>query len=141
MRTNAGDSLKTLRSKGHRITKIRSLLIEVLQRHASPLTVADLLAAIRKLGVEPHKTTLYRELTFLVSESLAVELELGEGKKRYESAAKGHHHHLVCLGCRTIEELELGKHLPRQERKIRQAYNFQVLRHSLEFFGLCQNCR
>ncbi len=79
MRTNAADSLKTLRSKGHRITKIRSLLIEVLQRHASPLTVADLLAAIRKLGVEPHKTTLYRELTFLVSESLAVELELGEG--------------------------------------------------------------
>lgn len=116
-------------------------MLQVLQMSAMPLSVADLRASMKKVGLRPNKTTIYRELTFLTEAGLVVQVDLGERKKRYESSTRGHHHHLVCLNCHTIEELEMDAHLTDQERRIGKEHNFRVLNHSLEFFGICRNCQ
>lgn len=123
------------------MTKVRAAIVRVLSRQDLPLSVAELIAATKKLGLRPNKTTLYRELAFLVEAGMVVKVDLGEGKKRYESGAKDHHHHLVCMNCHAIQEVKIDTHLADQENAIQREHNFHVVRHALEFYGLCQRCQ
>lgn len=141
MKSSAETSLNQLRRQGHRMTKVRAAIVQVLSGHELPLAVGELTGAMKKMGLRPNKTTIYRELAFLIEAGLVVEVDLGEGKKRYESGAKGHHHHLFCLNCHTIEEVHLDAHLGEHEDAIAKEHNFQVVRHSLEFYGLCERCQ
>jgi Fur family ferric uptake transcriptional regulator len=130
-----------LKRRGHRMTKVRAAIIQVLSRRELPLAATDLMTSMKKMGLRPNKTTIYRELTFLIEAGVVAKVDLGERKKRYESVSKGHHHHLVCLKCHTIEELEMQAHLTDQEDEIEKEHDFQVMRHALEFYGLCRRCQ
>lgn len=123
------------------MTKVRAAIVKLLSGHDRPLAVDELIAAMEKMGLRPNKTTIYRELAFLIDAGLVMEVDLGEGKKRYESGTKGHHHHLVCLNCHIIEEVEMDPHLGEHEQAIAKQHKFQVVRHSLEFYGLCSRCQ
>lgn len=91
-------------------------------------------------GLAPNKTTVYRELDYLRSHNVIQEIDLGELKKRYELAGH-HHHHLVCTGCESVEEVHLDDHLKEHESRILQEKKFKVTRHMLEFFGICGACQ
>lgn len=135
------DIEKDLKSKGHRITKARSAIIKILVGIKSPLSVTDLNSKLRSGGVAVNKTTLYRELEFLLAEKIVKEINLGEDKKRYELAGSAHHHHLVCINCQSVVDIDLTNDLSKQEGIIRKTKGFKVINHSLEFFGLCKRCR
>ena len=51
----------------------------------------------------------------------------------------GHHHHLVCTGCGKTVEIES----PSESwlKGISDKYGFTIERHTLEVFGLCEDCR
>ncbi len=132
--------LQELRERGQRVTKTRAALLDILEQRSSPMSAEDLLAQMHKRRLFPNKTTIYRELAFLVAQGLILEVDLGERKKRYESIQAGHHHHLICINCHSITEIDLGEHLTTQEEKIRKQNDFWVQRHALEFFGLCAAC-
>lgn len=135
------DILQNLKSKGHRITKARSTIIHVLVENRNPLSVGELAIKLQQKGIKANKTTLYRELEFLLAENIAREIQLGEDKKRYELTISSHHHHLVCINCKRVEDIDLVKDLSNQEKIIKKTKNFKVINHSLEFFGLCKNCQ
>lgn len=89
-----------------------------------------------------NKTTIYRELFFLLENNFIKEVEFGDGKKRYEiTLNKPHHHHVVCLNCKEIVNIPLEKELDEEENKIEKITNFKLTSHMLEFFGLCPNCK
>jgi Fur family transcriptional regulator, ferric uptake regulator len=69
-----------------------------------------------------------------------VQIQFQEGKLRYELAGKEHHHHLVCENCGKIEDV-LSRVIPALEEEIKNKHKFLVKRHSLEFFGLCEDCQ
>lgn len=109
-------------------------VLDVLLKSKKPIDVS---ALVDKLSV--NKTTVYRQLDKLFQDKKIVEVELGDGKKRYESTRLDHHHHLICKKCGRLEDICLD------EKKILGAVgkktNFKVESHNLEFFGLCVNCR
>lgn len=135
------DIEKDLKSKGHRITRARSAIIKILAGNISPISVTELNSKLQNGGVAVNKTTLYRELEFLLAEKIVKEINLREDKKRYELADSAHHHHLVCLNCKRVEDIDLQNDLSKQEEVIKNTKNFKVINHSLEFFGLCKNCQ
>ncbi|HSX19379.1 MAG TPA: transcriptional repressor [Candidatus Saccharimonadales bacterium] len=135
------DKLSSLKKEGHRITKARKAIIDTFNSENMPLSVGELNAKLQKLGVMVNKTTLYREIEFLLSQKMIVEINLGEDKKRYELASNAHHHHLVCLNCKRVEDIDLQNDLLKQESSIAKSKGFKVSSHSLEFFGLCKNCQ
>ena len=51
----------------------------------------------------------------------------------------GHHHHLVCTNCGKTVEIES----PSESwlKGISDKYGFTIERHTLEVFGLCEDCR
>lgn len=91
---------------------------------------------IEKLKV--NKTTVYRQIDKLLQENKIIEVELGDGKKRFELKDLIHHHHLVCKKCGSLEDIELDEKIIM--RNITKRTNFKVESHSLEFFGTCVNC-
>lgn len=138
---NSEDIVKKIKDTGSKVTKARRLIIEILLNSSSPISVLDILAAFDSLKIPVNKTTVYREVSFLKAQQIVTEIDLGEGKKRYELNTDTHHHHIVCINCEKIEDIPFEKDIHLQEEKIEKNINFKILNHNLEFFGLCQSCQ
>lgn len=128
--------LLALKQSGLRITKARTKIIEILSNQPCPVSVPDILD---KLPV--NKTTVYREMESLATNGLVNEIDLGDGKKRYELSNRRHHHHLVCTKCKSIKEIILPDGLGEMEQQIARKNKFSGVRHTLEFFGVCGQCQ
>ncbi len=138
---NPEEVINKIRSKGHRITKVRGLVAELFINSSEPLTAQDLILGLETLGLKVNKTTVYRELTFLLDNQIIKAIEFGDGVKRYELLQEQHHHHIICVNCKKVEDVDLTTDLEKDEAKIAKEKNFKILNHSLEFFGLCSDCR
>lgn len=135
--------ITTLRDAGERITSLRRELLDLLGQSDQPWSVLDIQKQLVKRGFKPNKTTVYRQLAVLVRYQVIHEIRLHDRTKRYEISkdALHHHHHLVCVRCKKIEDVNFKEDLTRQEKIILQTKKFKVLQHSLEFFGVCKNCQ
>lgn len=109
-------------------------VFDLLSKSNSPIDVSTL---VKKLKV--NKTTVYRQIEKLVSSDILIEVELGDGKKRYELKSLEHHHHLVCKKCGKLEDIRLNEDFILKE--VSNKTKFKIETHNLEFFGLCNNCK
>src|SRR5262245_809707 len=100
------DSLATrLRAQGFRLTPQRLIIYHILHdsgRHLTPLEVVEL-AQQAMPGLT--ESTVYRTLTFLDEQGLAMVGHVGSGQIVYELAEHSHHH-LVCRGCGEMLEID-----------------------------------
>lgn len=127
---------KQIKDKGHRMTQVRSRLIELFSSSDHKLfTAAELLKILPK-GV--NKTTVYRELEFLMREKLIRQVLFPDGVARYE--LMDHHHHLICTTCGETTMVNISEDLDEQISKQAKKAQFVVESHSLEFLGRCKNC-
>jgi len=85
-------------------------------------------------------STVYRTLELLSGLGLVTETDMGDGRVRYHSIGKGHHHHLVCEKCGAIIDVEESMLTPLWN-EIGQRYDFEVNMKHLALFGLCAKCR
>ena len=65
-----------------------------------------------------------------------------DGLKRYEHRLSGRpiHEQLICLSCGSVAEFESNE-LYGVEKRVRREHGFAPVRHRLEIYGLCQECR
>jgi Fe2+ or Zn2+ uptake regulation protein len=117
-------------------TKVRRDVFEIFANTNHPIDAVELTECIKV-----NKTSIYRELKVLLAKGLILEIDFGDGKKRYELSSLDHHHHLVCTGCKSVSDVQLSKDLSAEEELIEKEKSFKVQRHNLEFFGLCANCQ
>lgn len=108
-------------------------IIKILSTALKPIDVETL---IEKLKV--NKTTIYRQIDKLLLRNLIVDVEFGDGKKRYELKSLGHHHHLICKKCGKLEDVTIDEESILKQIKVKSG--FKIESHSLEFFGFCNNC-
>jgi Fur family transcriptional regulator, ferric uptake regulator len=125
-----------LKSKGLKKTQIRKKMISYLKKSKSPVTALEI-----QKEVGANKSTVYREIDLLTLKGYINEFDFGDGVKRYEDSSREHHHHLICLNCRSITEFEVKDNFAKiEEKEIRSQKKFTVLKHKLEFFGKCKKC-
>ncbi|MEK7606577.1 MAG: transcriptional repressor [Patescibacteria group bacterium] len=141
MESKIEQQLAKLKEKGKRTSVARGAILQLLMENSTPLSAAEILAGLTRRSLGVNKTTVYRELELLCGEGVLRELEFGDRKKRYEMTSEGHHHHLVCTICRRVEDVELPRDLDLQERQIERQKKFKILNHTLEFFGICRDCK
>ncbi len=133
--------LKDLQAKGERLTDIRRALIEIFSAATEPLSVPMLLLKLEKKQLFANKTSVYRQLAALQEHGLIHEINLANRAKHYELIPDDHHHHLVCLKCKQVEDVSFEEDIVRQEKYINRHHGFKVVRHDLEFFGFCAKCQ
>ncbi len=139
--SHAEDALQGLRKTGFRLTKARRALFAALEAALRPMSVPELRVRMKKAGAAADKTTIYRELAFLLERRLVQAIQFGDGLKRYELRGGHHHHHLVCTACGIVIDVSLKGDLDAIERRLARRTGFRIDDHSLEFFGLCADCR
>lgn len=134
------DIIERLSQQGYKKTRVRETIISHLSVLKKPLDVLAIQRFFEKQKLVVNKSTIYREIQFLEAHGVIVEINFGDGKKRYEIAGLPHHHHLICTNCQKVEDVFIEKDLVNVERKIKKEKSFVIKHYSLEFFGVCKSC-
>lgn len=91
-------------------------------------------------------SSLYRSLAVMAEADVLAQHHSTKGVTRYELAEwlAGHHHHLVCIECGTVDDIELP---PRLESTLHDLVDtvaasgeFAAAGHALEVVGRCKAC-
>jgi Fe2+ or Zn2+ uptake regulation protein len=133
-------SIQAVKLSGCRQTRTRREILAILAK-VHPLAAREVKERLAHHKILVNKTTVYRELDFLRTKKIISEVIFQDGIKRYELAPEEHGHHVICLACHKVERVSLANDLAAQEKKISRRLNFKILKHSLEFYGLCSECR
>ena len=128
-------------SKGGRITLIRKMILEILLEAKSPLSSQDILTIIVASGYKPNKTTIYREVDFLLSIHLIRELEVGDSSKRYELCNRAPHLHSFCTACGEVACIDTKVSLNSSVLEKLSKSGFSASSTNTVVQGTCKGCR
>ena len=121
----------------------RRQLVELLLKHGRPASVPELLKNRARLT----QSSTYRNLADLEAVGIIHKVAGSDDHARYELNEDliGHHHHLICDKCGSIDDFEVGSTTERElERVLRSAAKsarFVVTGHRLDAIGVCANCQ
>jgi Fe2+ or Zn2+ uptake regulation protein len=129
-----------IRSSGHRLTRQRKLILEILEgsrEHLDADTIHDR-AKVRDSSIS--LATVYRSLGLLKDIGLVQENLLGEGHGHFEMTQSAPHYHFTCLKCGRVVEFEASQ-LMEVTRKLCNNEGLQVTEAQLLLRGYCSECR
>src|SRR4051794_17836770 len=121
-----------------RMTAQRRAIAEALDSFDRAFTAGELHEHARRSARTLGLATTYRTLELLKDRG-AVRSLTAFGEALYIRCHPGHHHHLVCLQCGSVEETELCAAPPAGE--LRRRHGFVSESHDLEIYGTCARCR
>jgi Fe2+ or Zn2+ uptake regulation protein len=134
------DSIRALQARGHKATKPRKFVLEILEETERPVSPYDIQEILRQRGKYLNHVTIYRTLGLLCSLNLAHKmLSSGGFVKCSLNAVEGCHRFMVCQQCGAIQEFA-DKELCREENEIARNLGFHAEHHLSEFSGLCSDC-
>ncbi|TBV80081.1 MAG: transcriptional repressor [Desulfobulbaceae bacterium] len=123
-----------------RVTRQRQVLLdELCKLHTHP-TADELYQLARKKLPRISLGTVYRNLELMAEQGLIRKLEAGGTQKRFDGKVV-HHYHVRCLNCDRLDDLPNLPIDTELECQAKQHTDFTILRHNLEFTGLCPACR
>ena len=128
-----------VRAAGHRASRARSRVIELLGEQDCVLTARDIADRLRDEGV--GIATVYRALELLEGLGLVQRLDVGAGTARYEPALPSgeHHHHLVCDTCGRVSAFA-DPQLERAIARVAGRLDYRVGGHDVILRGECPSC-
>lgn len=122
-------------------TPQRKKILEVLLSCEKHISIELLHEKIQERYPSIGISTLYRTLKLLVDCGLVESHSFKSGKKTYELILNvGHHDHLICTQCETTIEFEHPL-IERYQMEICERYNFTLMSHKMDLFGVCKDCR
>ena len=134
------DCKEELRDMDLKATPARLAVLRLLEKIDKPVDVAGIIDYLRQQGIKADPATVFRIMNLFTDNGLAKQIQLKEGKFRYELGAKEDHHHLICENCGAIEDVS-DCNIEALEKDIMKKKKFFIKHHSLEFFGVCNKCQ
>ncbi len=129
---------QTLRLPGHvRVTPQRQAVLAAIESYDGGFTVVDLYDRVRRAQPTLGIATVYRTVELLRREGLVRPLPTPD-RPSYVRCHPGHHHHLVCVHCGSVEETELCA--APAEAELRRRHGFVAESHTVDIYGTCGRC-
>ncbi len=132
--------IASLRQQGERLTIQRRGVIEALCEDGGHLAIDDLQSVLLRRGLDLNEPTIYRILQWLKDLGLVSQTDLGGNRIVYQVIGDSRHHHLVCLNCHRVIEMD-DRLLDDLRARLRQEYGFEPRIDHMAFFGLCRDCQ
>lgn len=121
--------------------KNHKLILEKLNKSKDEISAQKLHFDLRQKGSKIGLATVYRTLKHLHQEGVIQERIASSGECLYSIIEhENHPHHLNCVSCGVSIPLN-NCPIDAQLHQWCESQNFTVFYHTLEFFGLCENCR
>jgi Fur family transcriptional regulator, ferric uptake regulator len=124
---------------GQRQTRQRDAILSVLYAAAGPLTVEEVHGRGQEHVIGLGIATVYRTIRLLLESGQVQSVTLPTGETRYETSARGHHHHFLCRICDTVYDFDECPVSASYEQAL--PAGFTVEDHEITLFGTCSNCR
>ena len=124
-----------------KITKQRRTVLKAFLECKNHISVEELYNTVLKAEPKIGLATVYRTLALLTKSGLALEMDFGDGQKRYESSYRTvHHDHMVCTECGKIIEFNHPL-IEKYQEEIAKENSFKITSHKLDLFGHCLDCK
>lgn len=133
-----------LAERDARFTPSRRRVVRFLSSADGPVSASGLHTGLD--GAVPL-SSLYRTLTVLEEAGVLAREHDADGTARYELAEwlTGHHHHLVCVRCGAIEDVEIDAEAEAEMTglvvRIAARRGFAATGHRIDIEGRCPGCR
>lgn len=135
---------KQLHDSGFKLTPQReATLLVLLENEKDHMSAEEIYFLVKKKSPDIGLATVYRTLEILTDLKIVDKVSFNDGLARYDLRKEGaqhFHHHLLCLECGNIEEIEEDL-LGTVEQTVEEKYHFQVKDHRLTFHGICKSCQ
>jgi len=132
--------IQRLRDREWRLTAQRRVVAEVLAGEHVHLTADAVYHRAQRLLPEISLATVYNTLNELVDMGEVLEISTGDGPKRYDPNTTAAHHHLYCVACGALRDVN-----PRGTDTLAlpgsQRHGFELLDVDIVFRGRCPDCR
>tara|TARA_Y100001968_G_scaffold300943_1_gene312836 strand:+ start:39 stop:467 length:429 start_codon:yes stop_codon:yes gene_type:complete len=134
------DQIKIFRMSTNKpeITKRQEQLLNELKQCTDELSGQELHRKLHNGEKAMGLTTVYRNLQALVKQGLIRSRHLPNGEVLYAPVERDIHH-LTCVSCGETTRIQ-GCPVKTIDMSKKVSNRFELLFHTLEYFGLCQNC-
>ncbi|HUS62746.1 MAG TPA: transcriptional repressor [Acidimicrobiales bacterium] len=125
-----------------RYTAGRRSLVDVLAAAGRPLSIAEVVGRSASMP----QSSVYRNLAVLTQAGAVRRVASADERARFElaEALTEHHHHLVCVGCGTVDDytppMAVERSVVRAIVAVTASTGFQPQGHRLDVLGLCERC-
>lgn len=128
-------------SKGLRTTKKRNDIFEEVLKTEGHFDPDELYMRLKQKGSKVSRASVYRTIPLLVEIGLIEEVERVDKHAHYERIkGDSHHDHMICTKCgKVIEFFSPTLEILQDELCLRE--NFTKVRHTLEIYGICKECK
>lgn len=129
-----------LRKKLKYTLERKQILDEVMQLRGH-FDADGFYALLKKKKLPISRDTVYRTLPLLL-ECGVVQKSVGDGRRDHfeRLGTKGHHDHMVCIGCGSIIEFT-SPAIEEAQSKVCEAHGFRLVFHDHRLFGHCKKCQ
>lgn len=126
---------QSLEAREHRVTPSRLAVLAAVLRQSGHFAVDDLLRQAPTVG----RATAFRTMKLLCELGIVCRVLLEDGSLHYRLSRRGHHHHLVCVSCGGVQDMD-DCAAADLVREISRTSGYQIEGHWLEFYGKCGAC-
>ncbi len=131
-----------LAARSLRQTDTRLVLLDILHKATGPLAPPEIVSLCHKAGRKANKTTVYRDLATMEASGIVRKVIVSDRKQYFELTERGHHHHFVCVGCDSVQDVAIeDAGLLAQAKRLSKRLQFTVEEHTVEFYGHCVSCQ
>ena len=115
-------------------------ILEVFLQTERHVTVGELIKLLDESGYQYEPDFVRDTIKLMCRFGFARKNRFDNGEVRYEHRHLGQHHdHMICTKCKSIVEFE-DDQLESLQVQIAAAYNFHMLQHKMEIYGICSTC-
>ena len=130
-----------LREAGLKATLPRVKILEIMEQSSvRHLSAEDLYKALLEEGEDVGIATIYRVLTQFESAGLVTRHHFEGGISVFELNQGEHHDHILCIKCGKVEEF-VDEVIEQRQKDIAEKSGFSMTDHSLNIYGICNDCQ
>ena len=129
-----------LLEKGYRVTPQRMMILEAIDNSTHHISAEQIHSEVHAKYPYIDISTVYRTLHLLKELNLVTETDFGGGRFLYHPAGKAHHHHLRCVKCGKIQDID-GDVFQQLQEEIRSQYGFDAELKHIAISGTCKDCQ
>ncbi len=137
---NKSEKGNIISRRGYKNTKSRAAVVEILENARTPLSAEDIYLSMKESGRSASLSTVYRILELLENNRLVDRTAINNGKALFTLVRNGHKHHLICMYCHRMVEID-DCPIKRLESEISRETQFDITGHKLEVYGICPDCK
>lgn len=130
---------RALARSGGRVTQQRKAIVAEFARTRRYVTPQELHQRLTLQRLRIGLATVYRTLEALERVGAATRAPGHHGENAYLFCPIAHHHHAVCVKCGDVADIPCGS-VDRLARTLAARLRFRLMKHQLEFYGLCERC-